>query len=181
MIVFLAERPMSQATAQDPSDMFRQAEKISEGMISGASFGKAINFNEHMAESLYSRGYIQYQQGRYEDAAKTFGFILFNDPINLRAMRGMASSLQMQGKFQEALLFLAYASVADDDNADISVQVIECLLHLGRKNDAMTLLQKVEVALKNDPHDEYVLNKVKGLRELLREGYAFEDLSNREG
>lgn len=178
--MFLAERPMSQVTTQDPSDIFQQAGKIIEGLISGASFGQAINFNEHMAESLYSRGYIQYQQGRYEDAAKTFGFILFNDPINLRAMRGMASSLQMQGKFQEALLFLAYASVADDDNADISIQVIECLLHLGRKSDAMTLLKKVEIALKNDPPDEYVVKKVKGLHTLLSEGHAFDDLSTRE-
>lgn len=166
---------MAQVTEQDPSDIFEQAGKIIEGLINGASFGKAINFNEHMAESLYSRGYIQYQQGRYEDAAKTFGFILFNDPINPRAMRGMASSLQMQGRFNEALYFLTYAAVADDDNADVSVQVIECLLHLGRKKDAMRLLEDVEIALRNNPGDEYITKKICGLRNLLQQAQKTED------
>lgn len=158
---------MQSISSEEQPDVLKQAEIIIEGLINGASFGAAINFNEHMAESLYSRGYVQYQQGRYEDASKTFGFILFNDPSNTRAMRGMASSLQMRGNYEQALLFLSYAAVADDDNADVSVQVIECLLHLGRKDDAMRLLSDVEQALANDPRDEYITNKIIGLRALL--------------
>ncbi len=158
---------MQPKSGSQPNDVFQQAEKTIQRLIDGASFGSAVNFNDHMAESLYSCGYVQYAHGRYEDAAKTFGFILFNEPSNIRAMRGLASSLQMQGNYDQALLFLAYAAVADDDNADISLQVIECLLHLGRKKDALKLLVDVERALARKPCDEYVRNKANGLRALM--------------
>ncbi len=171
---------MQPTSGEQPADIFQQAEKIIQGLKDGASFGSAINFNDRIAESLYSRGYVQYSQGRYEDAAKTFGFILFNDPSNIRAMRGMASSLQMQGKYEEALLFLGYAAVGDDSNADIALQVIECLLHLGRKNDASKLLADVEKALESDPCDEYVQNKAKGLRALMQIAKDSENQSQSE-
>ncbi len=163
------------------TEIFQQAERIIQGLSDGASFGSAVNFNEQIAESLYSRGYVQYAQGRYEDAAKTFGFILFNDPSNIRAMRGMASSLQMQGNYEQALLFLGYAAVGDDSNADIALQVIECLLHLGRNKDALKLLCDVEKALESDACDEYVQNKAKGLRALMQTRQGNDNPSQIEG
>ncbi len=149
------------------NEIIQKAEEVINGLIAGSTFSSATNFTEKMGESLYSRGYVQYHQGRYEDASKTFGYIIFNDPSNVRAMRGLASSLQMLGKHHQALLFLSYAAVADDDNADISLQVVECMLHIGQKRDAQRLLSDIEKALKNDPKDEYIRQKAKGLRELL--------------
>lgn len=149
-------------------ELFQEADKVIKNLISGGQFGAAIGFDEKIAESLYCRAYIQYQQGRYEDASKTFGYIIFNDPANVRAIRGLASSLQMQGRYEQALLFLSYAAIGDDDNADAALQVVECLLHLGRETDAMALLAEIERALLQDPKDEYIRLKVSAIREFLK-------------
>ncbi len=153
--------------AMQSNAVLKEAAAILQGLSNGGSFGTAVNFNEKMAEALYSRGYVQYQQGRYEDAKKTFGYIIFNDPINVRAMRGMASSLQMLGEYQHALTFLVYAAMADDDNADVSLQLVECFLHLGRKSDALALLSDIRAANQNDPQDDYISKKISGLSALL--------------
>ncbi len=147
--------------------IFEEAENIIVGLIDGKTFGSEDKFNENFIESLYSLGYIQYQQGKYEDAARTFGNIIFNDPVNIRAMRGLASSLQMQGKFEHAISFLSFAAVATDDNAEISLQVVECLLQLGRKRDAIRLLSKIDNAIKLDFKDDYVTRKIEGLKVFL--------------
>ncbi len=161
------ENKMQADQAMLSEEVLLEAAAMIQRLSTGASFGTAVNFNDKMAEALYSRGYVQYQQGRYEDAKKTFGYIIFNDPTNVRAMRGMASSLQMLGEYQQALLFLTYAAVADDDNADVSLQVIECFLHLGQKREALALLSVVREANKNSPQDEYVGKKIAGLSALL--------------
>ncbi len=149
------------------NNLLEEAENIVASLIDGKSFGAEDKFNENIAESLYSLAYVQYQQGKYEDASRTFGNIIFNDPVNVRAMRGLASSLQMQGKFEHALLFLSSAAVATDDNAEISLQVVECLLHMGRKKDAMSLLSKIDNAIKLDSKNEYVTRKIEGLKVFL--------------
>ncbi len=149
------------------SEIISRAENIIDELNDGATFSSSENFTDQIAEALYTHGYIQYQGGRYEDAANTFGYIIFNDPINIRAIRGLASSLQMQGRYSQALFFLNFAALADDDNADVSLQIVECFLRLGQRRDALALLGKIEVALAKDPKDDYFKKRVDGFRSLL--------------
>ena len=148
-------------------EAIRQSNKIIKNILSGIRIGWEENFDEKLAETYYSRGYIEYQNGRYDDASKTFAYILLNDPANVRAMRGCASSMQMQGKYEYAMHLLAIAAAADDDNSDVALQIVECLLKLNRKNDALILLSELEKSKYSEKEDDYVQRKMVAIREFL--------------
>jgi tetratricopeptide (TPR) repeat protein len=144
-----------------------QTAEAMQGMLhrlqNGASFGTAFSLDASHYEAIYFLGYQQYQQQHYAQAMRFFGFIVFHDQTHFKAMRGMASCCQMLGLYEEAMVYLGVVAIGEDDNGDVALQVVECLLHLGRKQDALDLLNKIASAAEKYPQDDYIKNKLSGL------------------
>ena len=135
----------------------------------GARFADAIGLGEQEIEAIYTLAFEQYQQGRYADAIKHFAFIVFHDPLNIKAFKGLGSALQMSGKYQEALFYLTFAIIDDDSDLQTALQIAECLLHVQQRDDAKRLLKKIEQQIAKAGANTFTKNKVKGLLELLGE------------
>ena len=135
-------------------------------LLEGNTYGAAIGFDEKKAESLYALGHAQYLQGHYTEAMKFFGFIMTCEPLNYRAMQAMASCLQMTGKHGQALLLLGMLLIGQDDNKEVSLQIINCLIHLDRNSEAMKVIGAVEAALKEAPEDLAARQRLAGYRQL---------------
>ncbi len=135
----------------------------------GARLGNAFGLDEQHLEAVYTLASGQYQQGRYADALKLFAFITFHDQTFMKAFKGIGCCLQMLGRYQEALIYLGLAIIDDDTDMQIAVQIAECLIHSGQREDARTLLKRVSRELAHGDSNEYTRRKAQGLLELLSE------------
>lgn len=155
-------------TANDQTDPESYGPKeVFDNLINGASLGAAFGLEERELEAVYALALNQYQQGRYADAIRLFAFITFHDPSNMKAFKGLGSSLQMLGRFREALIFLGMAIVDDDSDMQIAVQVAECLLHIGQRENAIALLKRIEREIDRHGGTDYTQRKVTGLMALM--------------
>ncbi len=138
----------------------------------GARLGNAFGLEEKHLEAVYTLASGQYQQGRYTDALKLFAFITFHDQTFMKAFKGIGCCLQMLGRYQEALIYLGLAIIDDDTDMQIAVQIAECLLHSGQRDDAKSLLMRVSRELEHSESNEYTRRKAQGLLELLSESLS---------
>lgn len=135
-------------------------------LMDGGTYAATINFDEKKAEGLYSLGHAQYLQGHFSEAMKFFGFIMALDPLNYRAMKAMAACMQMTRKYGQALLLLGILLVAEEDNKETSLQIINCLFHLGRYAEALKVIDAIEPALAGASEDTVSQLRVNGYREM---------------
>lgn len=149
-----------------------QVRESLKNLINGGTYAAAIDFDEKKAESLYSLGHAKYLQGHYTEAMKFFGAIMTYEPLNYRAMQAMAACMQMTGKHGQALLLLGILLVAKEDNKEISLQIIHCLIHLGRYLEAMKVIESVQMALKNHPEDARDQHRLDGYRQIAERALA---------
>ncbi len=135
-------------------------------LMDGGTYAATINFDDKKAEGLYALGHAQYLQGHFSEAMKFFGFIMAHDPLNYRAMKAMAACMQMTRKHGQALLLLGILLVAEEDNKETSLQIINCLFHLGRYAETLKVVDAMEPALTGAPGDSVSRQRVNGYREL---------------
>ena len=142
---------------------------VFDNLAHGARLGDAFGLDEQHLEAVYTLASGQYQQGRYADALKLFAFITFHDQTFMKAFKGIGCCLQMLGRYQEALIYLGLAIIDDDTDLQIAVQIAECLIHTGQREEARTLLKRVARELEHGESNEYTRRKAQGLLDLLSE------------
>lgn len=143
-----------------------QVRESLKNLIDGGTYAAAIDFDEKKAEGLYALGHAQYLQGHYTEAMRFFGSIMTYEPLNYRAMQAMAACMQMTGKHGQALLLLGILLVAQEDNKEISLQIIHCLVHLGRYSEAMKVIDSVQMVLNNHTEDVRDQQRLDGYRQI---------------
>lgn len=142
---------------------------IFNNLANGARLGDAFGLDEMHLEAVYTLASGQYQQGRYTDALKLFAFITFHDQTFMKAFKGIGCCLQMLGRYREALVYLGLAIIDDDKDMQTAVQIAECLIQVGQRDDAKTLLTRVMREIAGSGGSDYARNKAEGLLELLEE------------
>ncbi len=154
------------ATAEREDSVVAMVRDNLKHLMDGGTCAATIAFDDKKAEGLYALGHAQYLQGHFAEAMKFFSFIMAHDPLNYRAMKATAACMQMTRKHGQALLLLGILLVAEEDNKETSLQIINCLFHLGRYAEALKAIAAMESALKGVPEDTVSRQRVNGYREM---------------
>ncbi|MBM3198389.1 MAG: hypothetical protein FJZ58_03935 [Chlamydiae bacterium] len=94
---------------------------------------------------MYEQAYALYQQGHYQLAGEFFSKLCLRNPLQTSTWKGLASCLQMQSLWEDALQAWSVAISLTSDDAACYLHQGECLLSLHRKEEALQSLQKAEL------------------------------------
>src|SRR5690606_20030859 len=106
-------------------------EQIAELLAHGGTLGSVYNYDDTDYEVLYALGHSLYGQTRYQDAMRTFGFLVVHNHMEKRYMNAFAASLQMLKSYKEAIKYYSMASLMDMSDPLPTYHTAECMIALG--------------------------------------------------
>ncbi len=122
---------------------------------SGGTLSQTLGITANECEALYALGRSLYGQGKYEDAFKLFARLVTYDHMESRYQLALASCMQMTGRYQDALQQYVVVTVMRLDDPVPVFHSAECLLALGRPQEARDSLELVIGSLcKPGVHDQ---------------------------
>lgn len=135
---------MESTPSSDASTRADQIEdKLIELMSSGVSLGEVFDYSPEECDAVYALGYNLYNQARYLDATKAFSFLVMHNQFERRYYNALASSLQMQQQYRDAIQFYSMASIMDLSDPMPTFRTAECMLPLGLYAEAEQALKLV--------------------------------------
>lgn len=137
--------------------------KLCDGPRLPAQFGTGTP--QHDA-ALYALGYELYQQGRYEEALQAFGLLTLRDPTDPRYLLAAGATLQMQRLFEQALTLYGLAAFLRPADPVAPLHACECLIALGRLDEAREALADLLPDCEPGRHDP-IRHRAEGLRQFL--------------
>ena len=140
--------------------------RITDALLEGAPLGSLLGIRADDFEQLYALGHGFYQQARYEEASRIFGFLALHDHMEPRFILALGASLQMTGRYEEAVRVYTVAVVLDPADPVPTFHLAECLIALERIQDAVEGLEMVIAQCDPGQHDA-LLERADGLRGLL--------------
>lgn len=132
---------MATQTMQFPPE--KLAEQLIELFSNGGTLGDVYEYNDTDYEVVYALGSDLYNQGRYADAMKAFGFLVIHNQWEKRFVSAFAASLQMCKRYEDAIQYYSFASVMDMRDPVPTFHTAECMIALGQLGDAKQALEIV--------------------------------------
>jgi type III secretion system low calcium response chaperone LcrH/SycD len=137
-----------------------------EHFAAGGTLGDLHGLEERDYEAMYAVAHGMYAQERYADAQKMFSFLVACNPFDRRFHQALASTMQMNGQFEEAIGYYSMASVMDMADPVPTFHTAECLAALGRLPEAREALEIV-IEQSAAPAQSALKQRAVGLRDLL--------------
>lgn len=109
----------------------------------GLTVGQVHGFTEEEYEAIYNLGFNQYNQGKFEEAARYFRFLTFYNHLEPRYAKAMGACLQMLERYPDAVSAYTMAIVMDAMDPEPMLRVAECLIAMGEVADAAETLDGV--------------------------------------
>lgn len=134
----MSERSNPGFTQQDADEL---AATILELWTSGGALAQLKGITDEECEAMYAYGHSLYAQRKYNDAFKVFALLVTYDHMNSRYQFALASALQMTGRYEEALQQYLVVTVMRLDDPVPVFHSAECLLALGRPEEARESLE----------------------------------------
>jgi secretion system chaperone SscA len=119
-------------------------------------------------DGLYASGYSSYTSGNFGQASKLFSSLVLANPYDERYWRGLASSKQMEGQYEEAARAWAMVSLLVDKDPMPHFHAAECLTSLHDSEQALKALNMSESLLNADSQE--LRSKIQLLKKLNQEG-----------
>lgn len=113
---------------------------LAQMMASGGTLGDLRGLDDSHYEAIYAAGYAQYNAGRYEQAETVFKFLVAHNAYDRRFPLALGSVKQIQGQYEEAIGYYGLSSVMDLMDPVPIFHCAECLIALGRNDDALEAL-----------------------------------------
>lgn len=120
-----------------PDDL---ADQVTELLSHGGTIGFAMDYDEKDYEVIYALGHSLYNQGRYQEAMRTFGYLVLHNHLEKRYMNAFASSLKMLKNYKEAIKFYSFASLMDMSDPLPTYHTAECMIAAGYTAEAKEAL-----------------------------------------
>lgn len=140
----ILEPAMDTVESETAEESGVSAEAILAAIAKGATLGDLVGVDAAAREELYRVGYAHYQQARYNEALRIFGYIAVHDHLNPRYIKAYASSLQMTGDCGSAASLYSLLSMLDLNDPRPRFHLCECLVALGMHDDATEGLRLLE-------------------------------------
>ncbi len=143
MMCMMSDEDQINDTEINDKDAIFHLQAVIKEISEGDTFGNTLNVNPMLNEAFYSIGYSFYQQGNYRTALKYFEHVIFIDHYDSRALSAAGKCLKKLGEYEKAIKTLCFAQLNNDDDADISMDIVDCLLKIGNLKKAQELLNTI--------------------------------------
>lgn len=158
------------SAAFDPKDVEKLVNDVADAMLNQyLTIGQLHGLNEDDFEAVCSLGYNQYNQGKFEEAAKTFSFLTFYNHLEPRYSKALAASLQMLKHYEHAMTTYAMALTLDATDPEPMLRIAECLIALGRTEEATEALEMVRQVCAETKRRPELSARAQALLEILSE------------
>ena len=143
------------------TDFLKQAtDKLSTG-----SYTKEWSLEEQ--KTLYMSAFTFYQQKNYSLAEPLFSQLCVSNPLEPSFWRGLASSLQMLGRYKEALKSWCVVALLQEQDPSPHFHAAECFFLLEEKEEARKALMQAEQRLENAENSESLKENIALLKTML--------------
>lgn len=122
-----------------------------------------MTFSVQEQELLYSQGYRNYADGHYDLASCVFSALVQAYPLDEKYWRSLASSKQMEEKYEEALRAWAMTALLNAEDPLPHFHAAECLTCLQQHEEALKALACAE---KQVSHQQDLVEKIGKLRRI---------------
>lgn len=104
-------------------------------------------------EAAYTLGYEHYEKGEWRKAKRLFLTLVYANPSEGMYWKGLASTLQMQERYAEAVQAWALVALLDERAPLPHFHAAECLLALDEKKEAGKALQSARERLRKEDRE----------------------------
>ncbi len=112
--------------------------------------GSASPLSVEEQETVYAAAFGNYELGSYAEASSLFTALVLASPFKESHWRGLASSRQMEEKYQEALQAWSLVALLAEHDPLPHFHAAECLLTLRNAGEAIKALNCAETRLSTD-------------------------------
>ncbi len=136
------------------SEQFR---KIVERLKDSFDDEGALNLDEWRQEdtrTLYELGFTLYKMKEYNKAETIFRKLVIVMPLEKSHWQGLASSLQMQNRFEDALVHWSMYAFIDPNSPIPHFHAAECLFKIGDYKDCLKALSALRERDLNKEYEE---------------------------
>ncbi len=130
---------------QPGRDINDLAQEIADFLFAGGTVGQIHGLDTKDLEAVYALGYNLYNQARWDEALQVFSFLVVEDHLERRFQVARGGCLLMLKRYEAAFKAYGLAHVLDVTDPVVALQCAECLIALGRKDDARSALETVAV------------------------------------
>lgn len=116
-------------------------DELADYMIAGGTLHALYGVTQEELEALYTRGFQQYSIGQYEKAMEDFAFLVTLKGDEKRYLFAFAAVLQVLKDYKRALFFYSRAAAQDMFDPIVTFHMVECLVALDMKSDALVMLR----------------------------------------
>jgi Flp pilus assembly protein TadD len=106
--------------------------------------------SDGQANAIYTSAYHLSNQGRHEQATALFALLGLYRPKDPKYAHAVAISFRRMGNYEEAIRMFARTMELRPDDYGPAFQLIECMLLLGRRDEAKGLLDTIVGAAQHD-------------------------------
>ncbi|WP_129781738.1 SycD/LcrH family type III secretion system chaperone [Peristeroidobacter soli] len=128
---------------QDTRDINDLLQEVADFMFAGGTVADLYGLKPEELEPMYALGYSLYNQARWSEALKIFSFLTYHSHLEQRFHVGRGACLQMLKQHQAALNAYGLAYLLDASDPSVCLHIAECLIALGKKEDARGVLEAV--------------------------------------
>lgn len=96
----------------------------------------AKRFTREQLEVIYAMAYAHIAQGQYAQALPIFAFLAQYGPTRRHYLYGLALSLQMVGRLEEAISIYSLCSLMYPDSFEAAQRLAQCQISAGRRDEA---------------------------------------------
>lgn len=116
------------------------ASRLDAHLRAGGTLAEWVGVEDEELEAAYALAGFFYGRDEYDTALRLYGLLLMGNPHDRRFAIGMAMSKQMLEQYEDAIGYYANALAMDFDDPLPSYHIAECLMHLGKRNEALQTL-----------------------------------------
>lgn len=104
-------------------------------------------FTAEQLEVIYAMGYADITQKKWDSALCIFSFLSLYGATRRHYLAGLATCLQMLGRWDEAIDIWSLVLTLFDDSLEPMLQIAYCQLAAGQRDVAVTSLRQLDQAL----------------------------------
>lgn len=154
---------------QDTATPHNLPDDILDLFSQGVTLGDMAGYDEKDYAAVYALGHELYSQGRYSDAMKAFGFLVMHDQWEQKYMIAFAASLQMLGRYKDAILFYSNASILDLSDPLPTFHTAECMIPIGMLDEATEALGLVITQCEDKPELQPLKERAEALLSVVKQ------------
>ncbi len=111
--------------------------------LRGGIMGELLGMGPEHYKAVYAVGHGMYVQGRFKEAAEVFGQLVMHNHRDRDYIMAYAAALQMAGDCADAAMLYTVLALLEPGNPRALLHCSECLVRLGKKQEAIAGLAVV--------------------------------------